>query len=115
MVGRRSHPRFALAAPWDGAMRVLKEVVVQRTDANALLAVSHSPGIVGEEMTLDVLGAGARVRLRVNVVESRPVILEGSVRHRLRLGVLDAGSEAAVAGDSHAVSMAGEPEVAEAQ
>jgi hypothetical protein len=85
MSGRRSHPRFTVATPWDGAMRVLRDVVVDRIDGGELLAVSHSPGIVGEEMTLDLLGAGSTLALRVRVLESRPVIISGSVRHRIRL------------------------------
>lgn len=88
MSGRRSHPRFAVATPWDGAIRVLREIVVQRTDADELLAVSHLPAIVGEEMTLDVMATGTIVGLRVQVVESRPVMVAGSVRHRIRLALV---------------------------
>jgi hypothetical protein len=87
MSGRRSHPRFTVATPWDGAMRVLRDVVVDRTDGDELMAVSHAPGIVGEEMTLDLLGAGSMLALRVRVLESRPVIISGSVRHRIRLAL----------------------------
>ena len=98
MAGRRSHPRFAVASPWDGSIRVLKDVVVHRTDNDELLSVSRTTGIVGEEMTLDIMGAGARMGLRVRVVESRPVIVDGSVCFRMRLALLNA--EAAVqAGD----------------
>jgi hypothetical protein len=88
MAGRRSHPRFAVATPWDGSMRVLKDVVLHKTDSDELLAVSRAPGIVGEEMTLDVMGAGASIGLRVRVIDSRPVIVDGTVCHRLRLFLL---------------------------
>jgi hypothetical protein len=71
-------------------MRVLKDVVVHRTDSDELLAVGRTAGIVGEEMTLDVMGAGASLGLRVRVLESRPVIVDGSVCHRMRLAVLNA-------------------------
>lgn len=94
MSGRRSHPRYVVATPWDGAMRVLREVVVSRTDSNELQAVSHSPAIVGEEMTLDLIGAGSTLGLKVKVLESRPAMIEGSVRHRIRLLVVE-GLEAA--------------------
>lgn len=87
MSGRRSHPRFAVATPWDGAIRVLRDVVVDRTDRDELLAISQAPGIVGEEMSLDLVGAGTAVELRVKVLESRPIILDGSVRHRIRLSL----------------------------
>ena len=88
MAGRRSHPRFAVSTPWDGSMRVLKDVVIHRTDTEELLAVSRTAGITGEEMTLDVMGAGESLGLRVRVVESRPVIVDGSVCHRVRLALL---------------------------
>jgi hypothetical protein len=88
MAGRRSHPRFAVSTPWDGSMRVLKDVVIHRTDTDELLAVSRTAGITGEEMTLDVMGAGASLGLRVRVLESRPVIVDGAVCHRVRLALL---------------------------
>jgi hypothetical protein len=92
MSGRRSHPRFAVASPWEGSMRVLKDVVVQRAQREELLAISQTAGVLGEEMTLDLIGSGQTLALRVNVVESRPVIIDGSVRHRLRLRLVAAGA-----------------------
>ena len=88
MSGRRSHSRFVVANPWDGAVRVLRDVVVDRTDRNELLAVSHAPGVTGEEMTLDLMGGGVVLALQVKVIESRPIIVDGSVRHRIRLGLV---------------------------
>ena len=93
MSGRRSHPRFAVATPWDGAMRVLRDVVVDRVSREELLVISQAPAIAGEEMTLDLVGAGATMELRVRVIESRPVIIEGTVRHRIRLNVMQSGGE----------------------
>ena len=88
MSGRRSHPRFAVVTPWDGAMRVLRDVVIQRTEQDGLYAISQGPAIAGEEMTLDLMGAGATLGLRVRVIDSRPVMVEGSVRHQIRLEVV---------------------------
>ena len=93
MAGRRSHPRFAVATPWDGAMRVLRDVILHRTGPAELMAVSQTPGLIGEEMTLDVIGGGTSVGLRVKVVDSRPLMVDGAVRHRIRLEVLS-GSQA---------------------
>jgi hypothetical protein len=89
MSGRRSHPRFAVATPWDGAMRVLRDVVIQRSDSGELEAVSQQSAIAGEEMTLDVVGGGETIGLKVRVIDSRPMILNGSVRHRIRLAPLN--------------------------
>jgi hypothetical protein len=96
MSGRRSHPRFVVASPWDGAVRVLRDVVIDRTQPDEFLAVSHSPGVLGEEMSLDLIGAGATLALKVQVLDSRPVIIDGSVRHRIRLRVVDAALPAEV-------------------
>jgi len=83
-------------------MRVLKDVVIHRTDSEELLAVSRTAGITGEEMTLDVMGAGASLGLRVRVLESRPVIVDGAVCHRMRLAMLNADDAAAVDRDTPA-------------
>jgi hypothetical protein len=89
MSGRRRHERFAPAQPWDGAMQVLKDVIVQRDGDAGLVAIGQAPGVVGEQLTLDLAGGGHVVTCRVRVEESRPVILDGSVRHRIRLGILE--------------------------
>src|SRR5918997_1340396 len=88
MAGRRSHPRFAVATPWNGAMRVLRDVILHRSGPEELLAVSQAPGLIGEEMTLDVVGGGSSIGLRVKVVDSRPLVVDGAVRHRIRLELL---------------------------
>ena len=89
MSGRRSHPRFAVATPWDGAMRVLRDVVIQRSETGELQAVSQQSAIAGEEMTLDLVGGGATIGLKVRVIDSRPMILNGAVRHKIRLALLN--------------------------
>jgi hypothetical protein len=71
-------------------MRVLRDVVVNRSNSDELLAIAHSAGIAGEEMSLGLVGAGGSLDLRVRVLESRPVIVDGNVRHRLRLALLPA-------------------------
>lgn len=78
-------------------MRVLRDVVISRTDGTDVHAVSQIPAVVGEEMTLDVMGAGAALALRVRVLESRPLMVQGVVRHEVRLAMVNAGTEATVA------------------
>ena len=85
-------------------MRVLRDVVIHRTEANELQAFSHVPAVAGEDMTLDVMGAGETVGLRVRVVDSRPVMVEGSVRHRIRLAVLNAEALAALGARTEAAA-----------
>lgn len=89
MASRRSHPRYGLVTPWEGAFRVLREVAIANGPTDELLAVSHAAGVIGEEMFLDVNGDGRSLEVRVRVIESRPVIVEGAVRHRIRLVLVD--------------------------
>lgn len=87
MSGRRSHTRFAVASPWSGAIRMLRDVVVARADRHELLAITHSAAVVGEELSLDLIGGGHSVAIKVRVLESRPVVVDGTVRHRVRLAL----------------------------
>lgn len=87
MSGRRCDPRFLVASPWDGAIQVLRDVVVNRVHRKELVAISATPGVIGEEMSLDLITAGNNVAVRVQVLESRPVVVNGAVRHEIRLGI----------------------------
>jgi hypothetical protein len=78
-------------------MRVLRDVVVNRADANEVHAVSQVAAVVGEEMTLDVIGAGAAMNLKVRVIESRPLMVEGVVRHQVKLAMVSGTEEAQMA------------------
>jgi hypothetical protein len=88
MVGRRSHSRLTMAQPWDGALEVLRDVVIDHAAANELVAISNIPAVVGEEMSLDLMSAGVTVAMRVRVLTCRPVMVDGSMRHQLHLGVV---------------------------
>ena len=94
-MGRRSQPRFSVVNPWEGTMRVLRDVVVDRNGDNELCAVSVAPGVVGEEMSLELITGVNRRSLRVRVVDSRPVIISGNVQHRLQLAMLNGFDTAA--------------------
>jgi uncharacterized lipoprotein YbaY len=93
MSGRRSHPRFAVANPWSGAIRILRDVVIDRTERDELLAVSNAAAVIGEVLSLDLIGGGQNVAMKVRVIDSRPVIIDGTVRHRVRLALPDAEPE----------------------
>ena len=67
MSGRRSDPRFLVASPWDGAIQVLRDVVVNRVHRKELVAISAAPGVIGEEMSLDLVTEGSNVAVRVQV------------------------------------------------
>jgi hypothetical protein len=90
MSGRRRYERFQPTQPWDGRLRVLQDVIVHRESAGQLVAFAHRPGVIGEIVRLDLSGGGRAMSLDVKVDESRPVIVDGGVRHRLLFEVVAA-------------------------
>jgi hypothetical protein len=63
-------------------------VTVERYTGDEVWVVSTTPARVGESLTLDLTGSGPAVTINVQVVESTPVLADGSVRHGLRLLVV---------------------------
>jgi len=82
MAGRRGSPRFEIANA-EGVLRVLRDVTLDHSNAREVVAIAAEPGLRGEIVTVHV--PGNRVGVKAKVVESRPVIVDGTVRHRLRL------------------------------
>lgn len=109
MSGRRSHPRFCVTNPWSGAIKLLSDVVVNRTQRQELLIISNSAAVIGEELSLDVYGAGEKIVLKVRVLDSRPVIIDGAVRHRVRLSMPAIESEVPLESPQPAEPLAFEP------
>jgi hypothetical protein len=109
MSGRRSHPRYIVGTPWVGSVRVLRDVVVARTGGDELLVLTQAAAVVGEDMTLELVAGGLVMALRVAVEESRPVVVDGSVRHRLRARILERLTREAALRRDAAAGSAGEP------
>jgi hypothetical protein len=83
----RRHARFE-CEDTEGVLRVLRDVVVRRMKNGDLVATGTEPGQVGEEVMVHVTGQkGGDVRARV--VDSRLVLVEGFIRHRIRLATVD--------------------------
>ena len=91
MFGRRGYQRSRMRESAHGVIRVLCDVVVVQAGNNDCLAVSREAAIVGEVLTLDRNVHNDTPMLRVRVAESQPVIVNGSVRHRMRLEPLFGG------------------------
>ncbi len=68
----------------EGVLRVLRDVIVDRTDHREFVALSTEAGVKGEVLTIYFAKDG-NAPVSVRVVDSRPTMVEGSVRHRLRL------------------------------
>jgi hypothetical protein len=67
-------------------MRIWRDVSVDLDPSGSeLTVVSDAPGVVDEELMLGLLGPEGQMDLRVRVLESNPHIVDGVVRHRLKL------------------------------
>ena len=83
MSGRRSHVRFAVLQSPQGVLRVLQDVVVQNTRPDLTIALSRQPGVVGELVSVQFPQDDSGVRAKV--LDSQPIVVDGTVRHQLRL------------------------------
>ena len=84
MSGRRSHVRFAVLQSPLGVLRVLRDIVIQSSTEDQIVAVSREPGVLGELVSVQFPTRTPGV-LRARVLESQPVVMDGTVRHQLRL------------------------------
>ena len=85
MFGRRSHSRFTINPASDGVLRILNDVVVQPSENNQLIAISREPGVVGDVLAVQILSPQGTMQTVVRIAESRTLVADGAVRHRLRL------------------------------
>jgi len=90
MSGRRSHVRYAVIQSPEGTFRVMRDILVQRTGDGEIIAVGREPGVLGEAVSVAFPAAESGTSVRARVVESQPIVVDGSVRHRLRLREIDA-------------------------
>jgi hypothetical protein len=79
-----------LTEPADGVLRIFPDVVVQQSDRDEWIALSREAAVTGETLVLDVVLTDVEVgemrqRFPVYVIDSQPVIVNGDVRHRIRL------------------------------
>jgi hypothetical protein len=101
MSGRRSHARFAVLRSPEGVLRVLRDIVIQSATPEQIVALSHEPGILGELVSVQLpaqasdlgpCGRGWNGVMRARVHESQPILVDGTVRHQLRLHHIDAAA-----------------------
>ncbi len=88
MSGRRSHRRFAVLASPEGVLRVMRDVIIregsQTETPEQLVIVSQQPGVLGETVLVRSPHEDDAV-LTAQVLESQPIVVDGSIRHQLRL------------------------------
>ncbi len=85
MTDRRRNPRFQLRTPLEGRLRLTREVLVERYDAGELVVLS--PEAASQDEVLQMNDVLLRPPLAVDVVVkgSAPVMVDGSMQHRLSL------------------------------
>jgi HSP20 family molecular chaperone IbpA len=72
-------------------MRISRDVSVQVDGtSNEITVLTEVPGVVDEELTLALVSNAGNMDLRVKVVDSRPQVVDGILRHRVRLQLLTA-------------------------
>ena len=76
--------------PAHGWLRMFPDVAVRQSGENEWIGISREPAVPGETLVLDVMMAGTaegelRKRFRVCVIDSRPIFIDGDMRHRIRL------------------------------
>jgi hypothetical protein len=81
MLGRRSHVRISLESDADGVLSLARDISVRTSGDGHLIAISRDAAALGERVR--VLLADDDVTLVAEVIESKPVICDGAVRHRL--------------------------------
>jgi len=89
MAGRRRNGRLVPSDSCEGSFRALRNVRIQQASGNEVTVLTHTPGIVDEVLTLDVIGQQPVIRLHVRVVESKPVMQNGVLRYEWRLAMVD--------------------------
>ena len=77
--------RLSGAEPVDHDARRLSDVIVQRNGYCEWIAIGRRPASVGETLVVEIDERGWREDLSMCVIESRPFMLDGDTRHRIRL------------------------------
>src|SRR5262245_43849907 len=83
MTGRRRETRFLPSRPWSAALQTLDDVVLEESGNGEISVLSAAPARQGDKFILEIATGG--LRLDVTVLRSEPVLVDGSVRHRLQL------------------------------
>ncbi|HKY20074.1 MAG TPA: hypothetical protein VJM31_02545 [Vicinamibacterales bacterium] len=73
-----------MPGPCEGTLRILRDVEVERLQGDRLAVISRHAGFVGQLLTIELVDAPADP-FDVCVTESRPSVVDGTVRHRLHL------------------------------
>lgn len=89
MSGRRNSVRYQLSVPREGQLVLAHDVIVESRTEDEMLVLSDAPHPRGQELTLE-LGAAVSVDgIHVRVTDCEPIVVDGSLRYRLRFAIDD--------------------------
>jgi hypothetical protein len=84
MSGQRGHSRVRFSNT-QGVLFVSRDVVVTRATDHEFIAVADQPALPGDTLVVAVTsGEGGRTET-VRVIACRPVVVDGIVKHEVRL------------------------------
>jgi hypothetical protein len=87
MLGRRSHARISLESGAEGVLSLARDISVRTSGDGHLVAISRDAAAIGERVR--VLLSDDDVTVVAEIIESKPVICDGAVRHRLVMRCFD--------------------------
>jgi hypothetical protein len=94
MLGRRSYARVMITEGAEGVLRLARDIGLHQRQDGDWTATSRDAGVLGEVVLIDLLDEGVTVTARI--VESRPIVIDGAIRHRLWLRKLDPDDQARI-------------------
>jgi hypothetical protein len=77
----------------DSVLRAARDVTLIQA-GHELVVISHEPSTVGEALTIEMIAGNQMARVAVRVEDSRPIVVAGGVRHRIRLSRVQAAEPA---------------------
>ncbi len=83
------------AVPQEGELRVVYDVIVESRTERELLVWSDAPQPRGQELTLELEPGMAPGGIGARVAECETVVVDGSLRYRLRFVIDDAAKPTA--------------------
>jgi hypothetical protein len=87
MLGRRSHARISLESGAEGVLSLARDISVRTNGDGHLVAISRDAAAIGERVR--VVLTDDEVTVSAEIMESKPVICDGAVRHRLVMRCVD--------------------------
>ena len=112
MSGRRGHQRLNMGGAGSAVVRVTRDVVIDGIDHEELVVISQAAAVIGEEMSLELFSGSGCIALKVRVLASRPVVIGGSMRHRLRVVVMAMSAQEIPSNRESLADSAAEPDIA---